>query len=115
MVSVIDFIEKLQKKPRHIRVQIMWASATVGAVIIFGFWLWSLSALLAQTAPQNNAGNDQLKKLGEIKKEMPGLWQSLSAGVGSVIDTVKSDVAVSPNPAPQDSPAQQSTEKLPLE
>jgi len=113
-MSVIEYIEKLQKKPRHIRVQIMWASVTVGAAIIFGFWLWSLSTLLAQTAPQNNAGNDQLKKLGEIKKEMPGLWQSLSAGVGSIIDTAKNDMAASPSPALQESPAQPA-DKLPLE
>lgn len=94
----------------------MWASVTVGAVVIFGFWLWSLSALLAQTAARGNAGNEQLQKLGEIKKEMPGLWQSLSAGIGSVIDAVENDLVASPSPEPPASQENQpAMEKLPLE
>ena len=114
-MSAIDFIEKLQKKPRHIRIQIMWASVTVGAAFIFVFWLWSLSALLAQTASQNNAGNEQLQKLGEIKKEVPGLWQSLSAGIGSVIDTVRNDLDDNNEATPSAGQTEEPMEKLPIE
>lgn len=114
-MSLVGFIEKLQKKPRYIRIQIMWVGAIIGVTIIFIFWLWSLTSLLSQSTGAKN--NDKVNNgLSEIKKEMPGLWQSLSAGISSVIQTAKEDLSASPSPeAGIEEGSEASAERLPLE
>lgn len=94
----------------------MWAGVTVGAAIIFVFWLWSLTVLLSQSPKANNESDKALQGLSEIKKEMPGLWQSLSAGISNVINTLKDDLNNSPSSSPPASQANQpAIEKLPIE
>jgi len=116
-MSLIDFIENLQRKPRHVRIQIMWVGTTLGAIIIFGFWLWSLTGLLTQSPKANEQNNKALQSLGEIKKEVPGLWQSLNAGISNVINTAKEEMNSSPSPAPSISPDSQAgqAERLPIQ
>ncbi len=115
-MSVIDFIEKLQKKPRHVRIQIMWAGVTVGTAVVFVFWLWSLAILLSQSQKAGQEEEKVLQSLGEIKKEVPGLWQSLSAGISNVIDTAKEELNSSPSPTSSVSPGSQpGIERLPIE
>jgi len=90
----------------------MWVGTILGAIIIFGFWLWSLSVLLAESSA--NSRNDKaLQSLSEIKNEIPGLWQSLSAGISNVINTAKEELNSSPSPAAPGS--QLEIEKLPIE
>ena len=94
----------------------MWAGVTVGAAIIFVFWLWSLTVLLSQSPKANNENDKALQGLKEIKKEMPGLWQSLSAGISNVIDAAKTDLNSSPSFSPSASQANQpAIERLPIE
>ena len=40
-MSLIDFIEKLQKKPKQARIQILYLAVFVSMMIIFSFWLIS--------------------------------------------------------------------------
>ena len=116
-MSLIDFIENLQRKPRHVRIQIMWVGTTLGAIIIFGFWLWSLTGLLTQSPKANEQNNKALQSLGEIKKEVPGLWQSLNAGISNVINTAKEEMNSSPSATPLASPESQAgqAERLPIQ
>lgn len=115
-MSLVGFIEKLQKKPRYIRVQIMWAGAIIGAIIIFAFWLWSLTALLAQSTKPEQKKDNVAQSFDEVKKEMPGLWESLSAGISNVVKTVKDDLAASPSfEAELEDGSGLGAEKLPLE
>jgi len=118
-MALIDFIEKLQRKPRHIRIQIMWVGTILGAMVIFAFWLWSLTGLLArsQSSKTDQANDKALQNLNEMKNEMPGLWQSLSAGISNVINTAKQDLNNSPSPTASVSPDSQSVidERLPIE
>ncbi len=115
-MSVIDFIEKLQQKPRHIRLQIMWGGAIFGAAIIFSFWLWSLTTTLADLPKANQEKDKSSDSLAEIKKDIPGLWQSLSAGIGSVIETAKEGLSSGPSVTPSVSPeSQPGIERLPIE
>lgn len=118
-MSLIEYIENLQRKPRHVRLQIMWVGSVLGAAVIFIFWLWSLTSLLAQPSKTNNGSDKVLQSLNEIKQEAPGLWQSLSAGISEVINTAKSELNSSPTPA-QDNLSNQNNqpeviEKLPIE
>ena len=90
-MSLIDFIEKLQKKPRYIRFQIMWATVVVCMAVIFVFWLWSLSK-------EMDLNNKQAQKevawgeWSQIKKDLPSLWQSLGAGIGNVFESIKEEL-----------------------
>jgi hypothetical protein len=115
-MSFIEYIEKLQQKPRHVRLQIMWVGSVLGAGVIFSFWLWSLTSLLAQ-APQVDGVNDKaLQSLNEIRQEAPGLWQSLTAGISEVINTAKEEINSSPSATPSASPDNQpGAERLPIE
>ncbi|GAG13830.1 unnamed protein product, partial [marine sediment metagenome] len=53
----MNFIEKLQNKPRYIRVQVLWISVILVMSIILFFWLISLnysfkSSELEQAPPE---------------------------------------------------------------
>ncbi len=92
----------------------MWVGAIIGATIIFAFWLWSLTSLLSQSTGAKN--NDKVNNgLSEIKKEMPGLWQSLSAGISSVIQTAKEDLDDSSFELKAGQESQATVERLPIE
>ena len=115
-MSLVSFIEKLQKKPRHIRIQIMWTGVILSSFIIVAFWLWSLTISLAESSKSPVVSDENLQKLNEIKKDVPSLWQSLGAGVGNIIDTAKTDFNSGPRVTPEASPESQSAgEKLPIE
>jgi len=114
LVSIIDFIEKLQKKPRHVRVQIMWVAVAVCMIFIFVFWVWSLPKL---SQPDEKSAAEQEKiidNLKQLKNDVPTLWQSLGAGIGSIFESVKQGLENQPSnssSAPQN-PVQ---ERLPVE
>ncbi len=117
-MSLIDFIEKLQKKPRYIRVQIMWVTVTICMVVIFIFWLWSLQTEQAKIISGQTDQAD-LNNFNQIKKDIPSLWQSLGAGIESVFNSAKEDLQnqenadlVSPSPS---AGANDMPEVLPLE
>ena len=114
LMSVVSFIEKLQKKPRYVRIQIMWAGVILSSFIVTAFWLWSLSVSLAESAKAPVSGGESLQKLNNIRKDVPSLWQSLSAGVGNIVDTAKTDLNNSA-PTSTPSPEAQRTDKLPIE
>jgi len=114
-MSLISFIEKLQKKPRHIRVQIMWTGVILSSLVVFAFWIWSLSVSLAESLKTPaTISNENSRKLDEMKQQVPSLWQSLEAGIGDVINTVKTDLNSSA-PIPTVTPMGQQTDKLPIE
>lgn len=122
-MSLLDFIEKLRQKPRYVRVQITWAVTIVCMAVIFVLWVWSLGNDIAKTSAQNQQSGI-LDNLKEAKEDLPSLWQSLTAGIGNVVDSVKEGVndlkseqststesAASESPAP----AQNTGEALPIQ
>jgi len=115
LVSLIDFIEKLQQKPRHVRVQIMWVSVIVCMTAIFGLWLWSLQNDMTSVARSAQTQNGY-QNLTQLKQDLPSLWQSLGAGVGNVFNSIQdqlnSQPSSQPSPASSSSP-QASPSELP--
>ncbi len=112
-MNITDFIEKLQKKPRYVRVQIMWVAVAVCMFFIFALWLWSLGNL--NTSMTKSTDEEKISgTIEQLKKDVPTLWQSLGAGIGGVFESVKQGLEnqpANPGPAPQ-SPGQ---ERLPIE
>lgn len=91
-MGFLDFIQRLQQKPRHIKVQIMWAVVIVCMVIIFIGWVWSLGGEMKSTGSQASKEKGVPEGWGELKKDIPSLWQSLGAGIGNIFETAKEKV-----------------------
>ena len=118
-MSLADFIEKLQKKPRYVKVQIMWVVVTVCMVIIFAAWVWSLTNIGTKaTASQSQETADTLGQLGQIKQDIPSLWQSLGAGISNVFESAKeqlNNVTSSESTTPSATPVEAPAQTLPTE
>ena len=99
-MSLIDFIEKLQKKPRHVRFQIMWAVVIVCMVFILIGWLWSLGNTINLATTQSQ----EQKSVVDNLKDIPSLWQSLSAGVGNIFNSFNEAINNS-QPSPSSTPS----------
>lgn len=84
-----EFVEKLRKKPRHVRVQIMWAGVILCMLVIFGFWVSSISQLMAlpESADQQNLE----KGLSDLGKDIPTLFGSLGEGFSNLVDSFGQD------------------------
>jgi len=111
--SVADFIGKLQKKPRYIRIQIMWGGVAFCMIFILIFWFWSLNDLMTTKSEREGDDKKIIDSLSQVKKDMPTLWESLGAGIGGVVDSIKSSASESASPAPSEQPV--ITDKLPIE
>jgi len=86
----------------------MWAGVAICMVIIISLWVWSLGDLLNN--PQTKEKDEEfLEDLNQAKKDIPTLWQSLTAGAGGVVRSIKDSVSGS---QPQES---QEPQKLPIE
>lgn len=113
-MSLINFIEKLQKKPRHVKVQIMWVAVAVCMFFIFAFWLWSLGNLNASIT--KSADEEKISgTIEQLKKDVPSLWQSLGAGIGNVFESVKQELQNQPQATTPSATSEPGQERLPIE
>src|SRR4030042_2930432 len=84
----MKIIEKLQNKPRHIRVVIMWLAVSVSMAFLIFIWVWSFDAETKKEVVQKNIIQDQ--PTSEFKNQVnqiPTLWQSLKAGIGNLFES----------------------------
>jgi len=79
-VSLIDFIQKIQKKPRYLRLQILWLAVFVSMIFIVSIWVVSLKSSLPETAEEVK---EPLEKLG---KEMPSLKEAFKASINAFFE-----------------------------
>jgi len=69
----MSFIERLQNKPRFIRVQILWMSVILVMTIIFFSWLVYLKSSL-QFSESNQASQAQIE---EQENSVPSLFDTI--------------------------------------
>jgi len=88
-MSLADYLEKIQNKPRSVRVAIMW----VGVAIFMTFFLilWAITMNSGQS--NANLANDYhfsepVQTFEEIKSQAPSLWQSLKASVSGLFESL---------------------------
>jgi len=80
-MSLIDFIQKLQNKPRYLRVQILWLSVVLVMTIVVSLWVVSLKYSFPEA---NQKGESELtKSFEEIKQETSSLKEVFKASIGS--------------------------------
>ena len=85
----MNFIDKLQNKPRGVRVVIMWVSSAVVMIIIIIIWLFSFSKNVSN---KNNNGLEQTKlpSLFEtLKQDFSTLKQGLNANLKDIKSTTQ--------------------------
>ncbi len=82
----MSFVEKLQNKPRFIRVQIMWISAIFVMVIIVFCWLTFFKASLLAQKPSNEIQEEQSipSLFNTIADDFKLLKNSLQAEIKSI-------------------------------
>lgn len=91
-MNLTDFLEKLQQKPRPMRVLIMWIGVAIFMAGFFVLWI-ATSDFNADNqkiaVPNGNKIETGIKSFSEIRKEVPTLWQSLTAGVSDLFKLEK--------------------------
>ncbi len=83
----MNFVEKLQNKPRFIRIQVLWISVILVMIIIISIWLVHLkSSLRFSESDQGQAQERSIPSLfGTIKEDFSILKKSLQAGVMRIV------------------------------
>ena len=79
-MSLIDFIQKIQKKPRYFRLQILLLAVFVSMIFIVSFWVVSLKSSLPETAKEAK------KPLEGLGKEVPSLGEVFKASIGAFFE-----------------------------
>ena len=75
-MSLIDYIEKLQQKPKHVRTRIMWLCVAVSMAIVIGIWLLTLK----------HSFPDTTESIIEEEDEIRSIKDSLKANLGSFFE-----------------------------
>ncbi len=79
-MSLIDFIQKIQKKPRYLRLQILWLAVFISMISIVSLWVVSLKSSLPETTKEVK------KPLEELRKEVPSLKEAFKASIGAFFE-----------------------------
>jgi len=75
---LIDFIQKIQKKPRYVRIQFLWASVFVCMFFIVSIWVFSLKHSLS-------IEDDNKKENINISDNMISLKDAFKASIGAFL------------------------------
>ncbi|MAF20859.1 MAG: hypothetical protein CMI55_04250 [Parcubacteria group bacterium] len=85
-MSLIDFIQKLQNKPRYVRIQVLWLSVFICMFLIVSLWVFSLksSSPVADQGSKEAGGLSQ--SLRQVRKDVPSLMQAFKASISSFFE-----------------------------
>ncbi len=79
-MSLIDFIQKIQKKPRYLRLQILWLAVFVSMIFIVSLWVVSLKNSLPEITKEAE------KPLEGLGKEALSLKEAFKASIGAFFE-----------------------------
>jgi len=81
-MSFIDFIERLQNKPKYIRIQILIFCVILSMTAVIFFWLISFEKSVSMTSPEPE----------ESKPETPSLMEVLKASMSAFFEKEETEV-----------------------
>ncbi|MBI4708646.1 MAG: hypothetical protein HY764_00340 [Candidatus Portnoybacteria bacterium] len=94
-MSLSDYLEKLQNKPKPVRVLILWISVSACMIVILSFWVASLTSNMpSQNLSKKEAGDQSsqnTQSLSDIKEQIPTLWQSLKASFNGIFESAQKE------------------------
>lgn len=79
-MSLIDFIQKIQKKPRYVRIQFLWLSVFICMFLIVSIWVISLKHSLSI----DDKKDDGIKK--DINSDMVSLKDAFKASISAFFE-----------------------------
>ncbi len=85
-MALIDFIQKLQNKPHHVRSQILWLSLFISMTIIVSLWVISLKYSFSDVGQNTEEEQGISQSLEEIEKEVPSLKEAFKASIGAFFE-----------------------------
>ncbi len=78
-MSLIDFIQKIQKKPRYVRIQFLWASVFICMFFIVSIWVFSLKYSLSveddNKKDDNNISNNMISLKDAFKASISAFFE----------------------------------------
>jgi len=81
----MNFIEKLQNKPKRTRILILWLASALVMLVIIVFWLFSFSKNTNNQNAKNELNKTQLPSLFEsIKSDFSAVKQNVSASLNKI-------------------------------
>lgn len=90
-MTIVNFIENLQEKPRHVRVRIMVVAVAVCMLVIVLIWLISLKNTLSRNIEAPAVQQEISNSLKDIKEQMPAVKPDLNAGIGNLFEEKKDE------------------------
>jgi len=86
---ILDYIEKLQNKPKAARTRIMWFSVSVCMLLIFIFWVFALKSELRNSANEPVVTQEVSDSVKQVQKQLPVVknnLQDIKAGINSLFE-----------------------------
>lgn len=95
LANLVNFIEKLQGRPRNERVRILWLFTCMSAIVIFSFWFLSFKHSANETEEQNPDSNNIVQEIRDsltaAKQEWPTLRGNLNANTINLFEQSGAD------------------------
>jgi len=80
-MSLIDFVQKIQKKPRRVRIQFLWISVFICMFFIVSLWIFSLKHSLS--IDEDSKKDDTVSS---ISNDMISLKDVFKASIGAFFE-----------------------------
>lgn len=94
---ILDFLEKLQDKPKQARQQILWVAVFACMIIIFVFWVFSMKYSFKKATDQS-AKTDLVPDITNSVQQMQSEWQDIKNKPGSNLPNVFENQEGTENP-----------------
>ncbi|MFH1460931.1 MAG: hypothetical protein ABIF84_00705 [Patescibacteria group bacterium] len=83
-MSLVNFIEKLQNKPRYVRIQILWLSVFICMLIIVS--LWVISFKYSQSVAEKPKDGQVSQSLNQLKQDTLSLKDAFKASINAFFE-----------------------------
>ncbi len=87
-MNIVSFIEKLQEKPRHVRVRVLWLSVFVCMALMLLFWVIPYDSSAKETSKAVSDINAVSAQVGDSVGVMKNQWRQVSDGIGAGINNL---------------------------
>ncbi|OGZ33965.1 MAG: hypothetical protein A2Y98_00625 [Candidatus Portnoybacteria bacterium RBG_19FT_COMBO_36_7] len=99
-MSLGDYLEKIQNKPRPVRVIIMWVGVAIFMTFFLILWVATIGSESSGQSAKDLASEyqfeQQVQSFSEAKEEIPSLWQSLKASISGLFESVNEEIDKEP-------------------
>lgn len=86
--KIIEVIENLQKKPRHVRVKIMWLSVFACMVLVVFFWVLAFDYSAREVSKSGSDFGTISTEVGNSVKDIKDQWPQVKAGIEGGADSL---------------------------